>query len=279
MDDEGRNRAQLKHAGIEAVVERFVRRRLYDGLEQNGNWPQPSLGNGCALWLWWMFTTRESLLRETKEEKEDIIRLVFPYMANTARYAAALAPPTHFTLPLGPSNPVQRHLYTSQTPHGTYPLYPTLATPPSTPISSSPASTISHPAPNRPSVLYYFHTSPSFEPLLPATRSDIPVNERGVREGLTREDLEEFNRHKTAKLRGDVEWDWDLGYAVLRSLQPDGTLTKMPVKEGEEPSREWDLDVARARLWRHLQKAPKWRAGSVYRRGLLTGVWAESSSQ
>jgi hypothetical protein len=58
MDDEGRNRAQLKHAGIEAVVERFVRRRLYDGLEQNGNWPQPSLGNGCALWLWWMFTTR-----------------------------------------------------------------------------------------------------------------------------------------------------------------------------------------------------------------------------
>jgi hypothetical protein len=112
-------------------------------------------------------------------------------------------------------------------------------------------------------------------PLLPATRSDIPVNERGVREGLTREDLEEFNRHKTAKLRGDVEWDWDLGYAVLRSLQPDGTLTKMPVKEGEEQSREWDLDVARARLCGDIfEKQPKWRAGSVYRRGLLTGVWA-----
>ena len=58
MDDEGRNRAQFKQAGIEAVVDRFVRRRLYDGLEQNGNWPQPSVGNSCALWLWWMFTTR-----------------------------------------------------------------------------------------------------------------------------------------------------------------------------------------------------------------------------
>ena len=79
-------------------------------------------------------------------------------------------------------------------------------------------------------------------------------------------------------MRGDVEWDWDLGRAVRRrsstSQETTGNAVEV-VKEGEEPSREWDLDWARARLCGDVfGKEQKWRLGSVYKRGILDGTWA-----
>lgn len=58
LDNDGKNRAQLEHAGIGAFVRRVVRERLDEGKEENDMWPQSNMLNACALWLMWMFTTR-----------------------------------------------------------------------------------------------------------------------------------------------------------------------------------------------------------------------------
>lgn len=59
-DDGGKNRAQLEWAGTRTFVERFIRTRLYDGRWEGhqGGWPVESPQAACALWVYWMLTTR-----------------------------------------------------------------------------------------------------------------------------------------------------------------------------------------------------------------------------
>ncbi|KAF6748348.1 hypothetical protein DFP72DRAFT_916481 [Ephemerocybe angulata] len=267
LDNDGKNRAQLQHAGIVGFVDRFVRTRLNEGMEENDMWPQANVLNACALWLMWMFTTRESLQRETPAQKEEIIRLVFPYIACPYRYPSSLVPPNHYTLPLGKSNPVQNDLFTTKTPHGAYPLYHTSRT--------------------SPLVLCYYESNPTFiEPLiapvakllywsrrevnpffrnsrLPATRSSPTTP------GLTQEDLTDFNQHKAAKLPAPVVWDWERGGPVCPA--EDGSMVAWP---RDDESRKFDVDWWRARLCGDVfTKQPKWRLGSVYVRGMLSGLW------
>lgn len=58
LDNDGKNRAQLEHAGIEPFLENYIRARLHEGRAQNDMWPIESPANTCALWLLWMFTSR-----------------------------------------------------------------------------------------------------------------------------------------------------------------------------------------------------------------------------
>lgn len=57
MEDDGKNARQLQWAGADVFAERFLRRRLYEGRDENDGWPIESPHNSWALWLFWMLTT------------------------------------------------------------------------------------------------------------------------------------------------------------------------------------------------------------------------------
>ena len=195
------------------------------------------------------------------------------YLLTLFQYASSLVPPNHFTLPLGPSNPVQQCIYTSNSVHGPYPMY--------------------HIQSHSPIPIHYFRSNPNFlEPLIapvakllywsrrelhtffrplpffPRTRA-----EAGGTPGVTVEDLDRYNRHKVAKLLDDVVWDWDAGVPVCRLYDESGA-TGTGVVWKVEDSMRWDVDWWRQRLCHNVfLKQPKWRMGSVYERGMLSGSW------
>lgn len=58
--NDGKNYAQLHHAGLDSLVDNFVRTRLWLGRETNQGWPLDNEHNSCALWLMWMTLTKRS---------------------------------------------------------------------------------------------------------------------------------------------------------------------------------------------------------------------------
>jgi hypothetical protein len=58
LEDDGRNYRQLvEWARADVFAEEYVRKRLYEGREENDGWPVEKMENSCAVWLMWMFTT------------------------------------------------------------------------------------------------------------------------------------------------------------------------------------------------------------------------------
>ena len=54
LSNDGKNYAQLEHAGLDAYVNKFIATRLWEGRETNQGWPLDDMNNSCALWLLWM---------------------------------------------------------------------------------------------------------------------------------------------------------------------------------------------------------------------------------
>jgi hypothetical protein len=55
LENDGRNAAQLEHAGLDSYLDIFVRTRLWD--DKSHGWPTDNTASACALWLVWMTTT------------------------------------------------------------------------------------------------------------------------------------------------------------------------------------------------------------------------------
>jgi len=256
LDNDGKNRAQLEAAGIVDFLDRFMRERLFEGRASPDIWPVEDAVTASVLWLKWMFSTRERLLQETPEQRAEVTRLVFPFLACPHRYTSALAPPNHFLLPLGSANPVQREIYQMQTAHYPYPHYYT------------------HDNASRYLQLYYFRsntvlTTPLIAPaaallfwsrrelnglfevpaVLPAAR-----NPPG-RLGLTQEDIHEVNAHKVARLPAAVVWDWERGGPAC--IGGDGAVRAWR----DDDSARWDIDWYRARLCHSVFSLRRFRPG------------------
>lgn len=262
LHDDGKNRAQLERAGIVEFVDRFLRLRLQEGKETNGMWPLENIQNSTALWLSWLFTTKEQLENETVHQRDEFKKLVLPFLLCPYRYASAYAPSNHFLLPLE-QNPPKK-----PTAHGLYPVYHT-----QTPVGAvaqifhSKTRIVLPPAPSAAKLLYWCRQElrPFFNiPVgLARNRAELCGNP-----GLTMEDLVEFNRFKVAKLRTVVRWDWNEGLPI--TWLDDGTRQVCL----NEPSKQLDIDWWRIRICQSiLWKQPRWRLGNIYRRGLLTGLW------
>lgn len=54
LENDGKNRAQLEHAGVLVFVDRYVRLRMYEG---SMGWPLETTETACALWILWMVET------------------------------------------------------------------------------------------------------------------------------------------------------------------------------------------------------------------------------
>lgn len=58
LSNDGKNYAQLQHAGLDAYVDKFIMTRLWEGSETNHGWPLDNDNNSIALWLMWMTLTK-----------------------------------------------------------------------------------------------------------------------------------------------------------------------------------------------------------------------------
>ncbi|KAK7056671.1 hypothetical protein VNI00_002388 [Paramarasmius palmivorus] len=130
LEDDGCNRLQMENAGVYAWVDAFVRTQLY--VKASGGWPLQDTRNSCALWVLWYLTTKDRLLNESEQSREQIINLVLPFVTVPYRYPSAFAPPNHYNLPIqsntafndtvDPTDP-EGHTFSIPTPHGRYPIY------------------------------------------------------------------------------------------------------------------------------------------------------------
>ncbi|KAF4573635.1 hypothetical protein EYR36_008153 [Pleurotus pulmonarius] len=169
VSNDGKNLAQLEHAGLYSLLRAYLKEYLYKEELLDKGWPVESLENSCALWLLWMMTTKERLDGESEEEREEMVKMVLPWVMVPFRYSAAHAPPSHYTLPLSPTlfipedaaaaAPSNTHgrrrrrrpfpsynlPHSVMTAHGPYPIYgPTVLptpTPPSPSASPTPPDT------------------------------------------------------------------------------------------------------------------------------------------
>ncbi|KAG2066681.1 hypothetical protein BDR04DRAFT_1121022 [Suillus decipiens] len=205
-ENDGKNRHLLEAAGLPDFVDEFIRKRLY---EDNPNgWPNESPINCLALWLLWFTSTEERLKAETTARRNEMIRLVLPFVILPFRYPSAYAPHNHFTMPLMDNS--HGHLRQSIIPaHGAFPLY-----------RSGQAHTahfydrthleIGIPLASTAAKLIFFsrrQVTPIGIPIhLPLTRQHAIQLGFGDQIGPTQEDVHELNQHKVVK---HAFWDSD----------------------------------------------------------------------
>ncbi|KAF8641170.1 hypothetical protein AX17_000805 [Amanita inopinata Kibby_2008] len=271
LDNDGKNRAQLEWAGIDAYVDAYVRTRTYDPIQRmtNHGWPVDNAANACALWLMWMLTTPEKLQAESLQEREQIALSVLPFASVPFRYASAHAPPMHYYLPLPNAvNNGDAEFFSIQTAHGPFPIYrsPERAW---SQLYFASRPLIMPPLAAEAAKLIYISrrdmTPFAIPPALPRNR--VAAVAAGLTEVMpTQEDIVELNAHKSAKLVKRIIWDWDQGKAVFPGENNE--------VEYVDASRAWDCDWWRLRLcWDSWRRQPRWRPGRVYMPGTMSGLW------
>ncbi|KAG1871569.1 hypothetical protein F4604DRAFT_1881062 [Suillus subluteus] len=90
-ENDGKNRHLLEAAGLPDFVDEFVRKRLYEDSVNSNGWPNESPINCLALWLLWFTSTEERLKTETTARRNEMIRLVLPFVIVPFRFHT-----THF---------------------------------------------------------------------------------------------------------------------------------------------------------------------------------------
>ncbi|KAF7337317.1 hypothetical protein MSAN_02257000 [Mycena sanguinolenta] len=134
----GKNRRQLMWANARYFALRYVRERLYlgrygdldpDAADSSSDsalkahapevvteyrqewkepawrvgWPRDAEATAAALWVLWFFESDETLRAEPEHLRRLLMNLFRPLVAAPFRYASALAPPHHYSVPLLPS--------------------------------------------------------------------------------------------------------------------------------------------------------------------------------
>ncbi|KAG5649931.1 hypothetical protein H0H81_001432 [Sphagnurus paluster] len=310
MEDDGKNvRQMLLWGRADVFVKRLLKRRLYAGAEANHGWPLDDEENANALWLLWLFTSEESLLRETQQERESITQLLMPFVYAPFRYSPFYAPPEYFLIP---PFPLPSSL---PTPHGPQLLYP----PPSTmfPTHYGTRRAMGQPPAALAAILSFSARAEvharAIPPHLARTRADLPEY-LGADVVPTRENVEEFAWAWVARpplgagLRGRdgmrvlVEgWEgreYSPADNRVKETQgfperPQGILHPSPHSPierwvGKAPhsplpkagkSFRWDADWARLRMcsdmWapRRRGAGPGGSVGDVHMPGSLDGLW------
>ncbi|KAJ7747072.1 hypothetical protein B0H16DRAFT_1462295 [Mycena metata] len=117
-----RNRRHLAWAAARSFSLRYVRERLYlgrwgergrvDDMDDRPEhatpawrvgWPRDTEAGAAALWVVWFFEGEETLRAEPEPLRRHLMSLLFPFVVAPFRYASALAPPHHYSIPLLPS--------------------------------------------------------------------------------------------------------------------------------------------------------------------------------
>ncbi|PCH44499.1 hypothetical protein WOLCODRAFT_133275 [Wolfiporia cocos MD-104 SS10] len=268
LENDGRNEAHLDWARLDVFLDAYLRTRLWDSREQYHNWPAESTANSLAIWLYWSRLTAARSFALVPQQRKQLQDLLRPFVITTLRYPSFCAPDNHFCLPL-PRDISIDTLHMFETPHGFYPLYrdpkeyterinhygKTIVVAP--PLIAQGAK-----------LLYMTLSDIPFQvpDSLPLTR-EIAVQLGWMFVGPTQEDLVEANSHRSVKLIGRGDWDWDsrLSEEERRFENGDYWRTGLRAK-----SAKWENDWYRMR-----DCANPWKkaAGITYTFGMLTGLW------
>nr|GAT50202.1 predicted protein [Mycena chlorophos] len=243
LENDGRNAAQLQHAGLDSYLDNFVRNRMWNGRGSAQGWPTDNTANACALWLVWMTTTETSLKKESAARRNQLIRLVLPFVLLPFRYASAFAPLNHFVLPVQDGISSQPH--SVLTAHGRYPIYLD---------------------PRRVWSQVHYSSRPAVVPPLLATAAALIYFSRRETEAIrlgrtqispTQADVHEVNAHLNERLPEQRAAEWDL----------------LSGCSGDPLSKRWDCDWWRVRKCMDIFRETDRRLGLVYEPGTFTGLW------
>lgn len=200
-ENDGKNRHLLEAAGLPDFVDEFVRKRLYEDCANTNGWPNESPINCLALWLLWFTSTEERLEAESAVRRNEIIRLVLPFVIVPFRYPSAHAPHNHFTMPLTENS--NGNLRQSIIPaHGTFPIY-RAGRAHTTHFYDRTDLEIGIPLSSTAAKLIFFsrrQVTPIGIPIhLPLTRQHAFQLGFGDQIGPTQEDVHELNQHQVVK--------------------------------------------------------------------------------
>ncbi|KAF7317076.1 hypothetical protein HMN09_00442200 [Mycena chlorophos] len=257
LENDGRNAAQLQHAGLDSYLDNFVRNRMWNGRGSAQGWPTDNTANACALWLVWMTTTETNLKKESAARRNQLIRIVLPFVLLPFRYASAFAPLNHFVLPVQDGISSQPH--SVLTAHGRYPIYldPRRVWS-QVHYSSRPA--VVPPLLATAAALIYFSRRETVTFRIPP---HLPLNrEEAIRLGRTQisptqADVHEVNAHLNERLPEQRAAEWDL----------------LSGCSGDPLSKRWDCDWWRVRKCIDISRDTDRRLGLVYEPGTFTGLW------
>jgi hypothetical protein len=222
-ENDGKNRLHLEEAGLPHFVDEFVRKRLYEDSINTNGWPNESPINCLALWLLWFTSTEERLKAETTARRNEIIRLVLPFIILPFRYPSAHAPHNHFTMPLRDNS--DGHLRQSIIlAHGAFPLY-RAGVAHTTHFYDRTDLEIGIPLASTAAKLIFFsrrQVTPIGIPIhLPLTRQHAIQLGFGDQIGPTQEDVHELNQHKVVKHVPSTIWDSDSATPAFSSQFDD----------------------------------------------------------
>ncbi|KAG2141086.1 hypothetical protein DEU56DRAFT_283244 [Suillus clintonianus] len=222
-ENDGKNRHHLEAAGLPDFVDEFVRNRLYEDNVSTSGWPNESPINCLALWLLWFTSTEERLKAETTARRNEIIRLVLPFVIVPFRYPSAHAPHNHFTMPLTSNS--DGHLRQSILPaHGAFPLYRS-GSARSTHFYDRTDLEIGIPLASTAAKLIFFsrrQVTPIGVPIhLPLNRQHAIQLGFGEQIGPTQEDVHELNQHNVVKHVPATTWDDHIDTTPTPSSQLD----------------------------------------------------------
>ncbi|KAG6827447.1 hypothetical protein H0H92_011744 [Tricholoma furcatifolium] len=198
LEDDGRNSAQLLlWAGADVFIKNFVLKRLYQHSQHNDGWPLAGYETSNALWLMWLLTSEEALLKETPAERAQMQELLLPLACLPVRYSTAYAPPHVFHLHTPGTSSSTMNLSTFDTPHGPYPVYSDVSYS-NNPFYDARCIFACPPAAAAAKLLYAAREEVIPQPIPEEIyREGVARRLQGVHNSVTPEDLEELN------------WGWD----------------------------------------------------------------------
>ncbi|KAI0937449.1 hypothetical protein AcV5_005355 [Taiwanofungus camphoratus] len=269
-ENDGKNTAQLDWAGLDAVLDEFMRTRLWEDRERSNGWPAESTINALAIWLVWLRMTPDKLAAMTGQQCKLLLDLTRPYVLTALRYPSFHAPDNHFWFPL-PEELNNEFPFALTTPHGFYPLYREPSVLVETFHHFGLRLDICAPLIAQGAKLLYMTLSDvpfSIDPGLPVDRAHaLQLGRTHV--SLTQADLREANAHKSVQLVERGEWDWRAQLAEdAGRLEDDGVWRKGLKSKSARFDNDWNRLTGCLNPWR----VPALK-GVVYTYGTMDGLW------
>ncbi|KAI9507819.1 hypothetical protein F5148DRAFT_1201960 [Russula earlei] len=240
MENDGKNRAQLEWANTYPFVDNFVRHRLWH--DSVNGWPRDTSLNSLALWVMWCMTDKNVLESETSDDRDNLIKLVLPYVVMAFKYLSHFAPDHH--LQLLPEE-WRSELVSLQTAHGEYPIIPPRGDTVAEVYHFGRTIRFRPPPITVAAKLIYFSRREMIPLISPP---DLPVDRptalaQGISWGQTQADIIEVNSHAGAKFVPASDWDWKSSLTPeQRLIEEDGVWRRDLLS----PSAAWDNDWERS---------------------------------
>ncbi|KAH9848014.1 hypothetical protein C2E23DRAFT_906734 [Lenzites betulinus] len=260
LENDGKNAAQLRWAGLFEFAEQFILERLWEGRDTLQGWPVEDIDNSLALWLYWYSSSEDHFASKTREERDMFMELLRPYALYNFRYPPFFAPDNHAHLPLYGTPDAYRD-HSTVTPHGFYPLYrdPALCT--HTMRHYGRTLALAEPPLGLVAKLLYValqeYNPVDTELLIPVDRDEAALLHT---RGPTRADYAEFARTKA--VRHPAPGDWRAA-ALLRARDRSPSMAS---------DNDWERWYGCHNPW-----APSPSHRAKYTFGSLTGLWGGRS--